>query len=147
MADVKIIDIDNEQWNIKDQDARDKIKEILNKRSEIINTTLGGSTIFQGKMKYIGEDANSDYYFFWWNPQKVVTSEISNSILIYPPDTVKDKIFNLNLNILQAENPNVIQKTQHETGPNNSGIVTFLENVTSNQSWTISGMGVLRRIK
>ena len=25
MADVKIIDIDSEQWNIKDQDARDRI--------------------------------------------------------------------------------------------------------------------------
>ena len=26
MADVKIVDIDGEQWNIKDQDARDRIK-------------------------------------------------------------------------------------------------------------------------
>lgn len=28
MADVKIIDIDGEQWNIKDQPARDKITDI-----------------------------------------------------------------------------------------------------------------------
>ena len=28
MADVKIIDIDNVQWNIKDQEARNKIAEI-----------------------------------------------------------------------------------------------------------------------
>ena len=28
MADVKIIDIDNEQWNMKDQEARNKIVEI-----------------------------------------------------------------------------------------------------------------------
>lgn len=28
MADVKIVDIDNEQWNIKDQEARNRIAEI-----------------------------------------------------------------------------------------------------------------------
>ena len=32
MADVKIIDIDNEQWNMKDQEARNKISEL---KSEI----------------------------------------------------------------------------------------------------------------
>ena len=32
MADVKIVDIDNEQWNIKDQEARNKISEL---KSEI----------------------------------------------------------------------------------------------------------------
>ena len=30
MADVKIIDIDNEQWNIKDQEARNKIATLEN---------------------------------------------------------------------------------------------------------------------
>lgn len=39
MADVKIIDIDGEQWNVKDQDARNKIieqdTEIENLTSEI----------------------------------------------------------------------------------------------------------------
>lgn len=30
MADVKIIDIDNEQWNMKDQNARDRILEVEN---------------------------------------------------------------------------------------------------------------------
>ena len=39
MADVKIVDIDGEQWNIKDQEARDKdIKqdvEIQNLKSEL----------------------------------------------------------------------------------------------------------------
>lgn len=28
MADVKIVDIDNEQWNMKDQEARNRIAEI-----------------------------------------------------------------------------------------------------------------------
>lgn len=30
MADVKIVDIDNEQWNIKDQEARDRIAVLEN---------------------------------------------------------------------------------------------------------------------
>lgn len=30
MADVKIIDIDNEQWNMKDQEARNKIANLEN---------------------------------------------------------------------------------------------------------------------
>ena len=30
MADVKIVDIDNEQWNMKDQEARNKIANLEN---------------------------------------------------------------------------------------------------------------------
>ena len=37
MADVKIVDIDGEQWNIKDQDARNKIK-ILETEIEKLKT-------------------------------------------------------------------------------------------------------------
>ncbi len=52
MADVKIIDIDNEQWNIKDQEARDKIS-LLGNTSKI--KAIGESykspknNIFRGK--------------------------------------------------------------------------------------------------
>ena len=35
MADVKIIDIDNEQWNMKDQEARNGILNLQNKNEEI----------------------------------------------------------------------------------------------------------------
>lgn len=35
MADVKIIDIDNEQWNMKDQEARNNILNLQNKNEEI----------------------------------------------------------------------------------------------------------------
>lgn len=35
MADVKIIDIDNEQWNMKDQEARNNILNLQNKDEEI----------------------------------------------------------------------------------------------------------------
>lgn len=147
MANVKIIDIDGEQWNIKDQAAQNGIKEILDKRSEVLSAGFGGSVDFQGKMKYIGEDSNNVYYFFWWNIQTVVTDKILESIKVFPPETTKDKILNLNLNILQAGNPNIIQKTQHETGPNNSGMVTYIENITTENAWAVSGMGVLRRTK
>lgn len=37
MADVKIVDIDGEQWNIKDQDARNKITVLEQKIEENAN--------------------------------------------------------------------------------------------------------------
>ena len=47
MQDVKIIDIDNEQWNIKDQEARNKISELKSEiqykiviTEEIINSDI-----------------------------------------------------------------------------------------------------------
>lgn len=56
MADVKIIDIDGEQWNIKDQDARNKgIKqdvEIQNLTSELYKTNQN--------LKRFYYDANTD---------------------------------------------------------------------------------------
>ena len=36
MADVKIIDIDNEQWNMKDQEARNKIATLEEKEWEFV---------------------------------------------------------------------------------------------------------------
>ena len=56
MADVKIVDIDGEQWNIKDQDARDKNVEqdtkIENLTSEI--------NIANKSLKRFFYDANAD---------------------------------------------------------------------------------------
>ena len=48
MADVKIIDIDNEQWNMKDQEARNKIANLENalqtKANEIKAEIIGSGT-------------------------------------------------------------------------------------------------------
>lgn len=147
MADVKIIDIDGEQWNMKDQDARNDIKEILKKHLEILSETFGGTVTFQTKMRYIGEDPNYVYYLFWWEPQEKIISGAPNLLLVYPPNESSDKILTLNMSILQEENANIITKTQHPTGPNKSGMATYIGNVTNNTNWTISGMGILRRIK
>ena len=48
MADVKIIDIDNEQWNMKDQEARNKIanlENMLQTKANEIKTEIIGSGI------------------------------------------------------------------------------------------------------
>ena len=66
MADVKIIDIDNEQWNIKDQDARDKIA-ILETEIEKLKTiekweytipTYGGNIIARRQGNIVSIIAN-----------------------------------------------------------------------------------------
>ena len=147
MADVKIVDIDGEQWNIKDQEARDRIEEILNKRSEILNTQFHGTFRFDVKMKYIGEDNNYIYYNFWWEFQEKESGEILAFIILYPQDETSEKILSLNLNIFQEENSSIIQKTQHPVGSLKQGITTYISNSTSEKKWSISGMGVLRRVK
>ena len=56
MQDVKIIDIDNEQWNMKDQEARNKItalKEDFNSLTTYsTNETLTGEKWIDGKPIY-----------------------------------------------------------------------------------------------
>lgn len=147
MADVKIVDIDGEQWNIKDQVARKGIEEILNKRSEVLNAQFHGTFTFDVKMKYIGEDNNYIYYNFWWESQEKESNEILEFIILYPQDETSERILSLNLNILQEENSSIIQKTQHSVGSLKQGMTTYISNSTSNKNWTISGMGILRKVK
>ena len=42
MADVKIIDIDSEQWNMKDQAARDRLDIVENDITQLNNNIQGG---------------------------------------------------------------------------------------------------------
>ena len=53
MQDVKIIDIDNEQWNIKDQEARNKIANLEESKdiTNSVNVLIGkASVIRSGKV-------------------------------------------------------------------------------------------------
>ena len=147
MQDVKIVDIDNVQWNIKDQEARNGITALEEKQTKIIDIIFGGTTSFSGKMKYLGEDNNYEYYNFWWEAQNKIISENANPLEVIPQNTNTDKILSLNLNILQSGNAGIIQATQHEIGANGSGILTYLQNVSTQTRWIISGMGILRRNK
>lgn len=147
MADVKIIDINSEQWNIKDETARNKIENISSKLSEVLEIQFHGTFNFMVKIKYIAEDINYIYYIFWWEPQSPGTASVGKYIDVLPPNSNTDKILTLNLNILQGGNNDIIQKTQHQHGENNSGMITFISGNTDNEYWLISGMGILRRIK
>ena len=48
MADVKIIDIDNEQWNMKDQEARNRIANLENNFSRRLENIFMGNYIANG---------------------------------------------------------------------------------------------------
>ena len=53
MADVKIVDIDNEQWNMKDQEARNKIANLEESKdiTNSVNVLIGkASVIRSGKV-------------------------------------------------------------------------------------------------
>lgn len=147
MADVKIIDIDNEQWNMKDQEARTQINNIKTELAKITDIVFNGAGTFNAHMKYLGEDNNYIYYNFWWDAQRITLQANVAGFFIYPSDTNNDKIVNLNLNILQDLNSAIVQATQQEAGPNNSGIYTYIKNANENTGWTISGMGILKRAK
>ena len=56
MADVKIVDIDGSQWNMKDQEARNKIAE-LEEKTNVTKVRLWTSNkSFIDKVKINGED-------------------------------------------------------------------------------------------
>lgn len=56
MADVKIVDIDNEQWNMKDQEARNKINE----QSTLITNLATEINGIKSNYKRFYYDANTD---------------------------------------------------------------------------------------
>lgn len=147
MGDVKIVDIDNVQWNIKDQEARNRINEIKTQLSQIIDTTFDGTATFKAYMKYLGENNNYIYYNFWWEPQSANIKTPIDGIVVYPYDKSNDKIVNLSMNILQSGNPSIIQKTQHPVGNGDCGMFTYLQGMNNDSNWVISGMGILRRNK
>lgn len=147
MEKVNTLDIDGTQWAIQDEVARNRIEEIAAETNKIIDITLSGTFVFSAKMKYLGEDETYGYYSFWWEPQNRSSVEEIKTISVTPQNTNTDKILALNLNILQDGNINIDQRTQHYDGPNQSGIVTYIFGASTKPSWTISGMGILRRTK
>ena len=147
MEVVNTLDIDGSQWEIQDVKARNRIEEVVAENSKIIDIILDGTFKFSAKMKYLGEDETYKYYNFWWVEQNVSYTGTLPTIIVLPPNTTTDKILALNLNILQFENSRIEQCTQHYTGPNGSGMATYIFGVSTNPNWTISGMGILRRTK
>lgn len=147
MEVVNTLDIDGNQWEIRDTKARNRIEEVVAENSKIIDIEMGGTFVFNSKMKYLGEDETYKYYDFWWEPQNRSFAEKITTISVMPPNSDTDKILALNLNILQDGNINIDQRTQHYDGRNQSGIVTYIFGASGNPSWTISGMGILRRTK
>ena len=55
MADVKIVDIDNVQWNIKDQEARNRIAELEEKTNVKITKKIDKETIKMDLVEINGE--------------------------------------------------------------------------------------------
>ena len=147
MEVANILDIDGTQWEMQDLTARNDIANMNTKLSQITKNVFIGTATFDVFMTYLGEDNNYIHYNFWWAPTNMEINNPVTGINVIPIDSVKDKIINLNLNILQAKNPNIIQATQHSAGDNDAGILTYIKNASSEKHWIISGMGILRRVK
>lgn len=147
MEVVDTLDIDGNQWEIRDTKARNRIEEVVVENYKIIDIILDGTFIFYAKMKYLGEDKTYKYYSFWWDSQNQSYKGSLNVINILPQNKDTDKILTLNLNILQKGNSHIIQSTQHYSGQNNAGILTYIYNASENPGWIISGMGILSRKK
>lgn len=147
MENANILDIDGTQWELQDKVARNRIEEVAIENSKIIDIQLDGTFVFSAKMKYLGKDETYEYYTFWWEPQTRSYAEKIRSISVIPQNTNTDKILALNLNILQDGNVNIDQRTQHYDGPNRSGMLTYIFGASESTSWTLSGMGILRRTK
>ena len=64
MADVKIIDIDGEQWNIKDQEARNKVTAIEESINNI-QTLLSNTDIFKLNIRKRRATLEKELYSPW----------------------------------------------------------------------------------
>lgn len=64
MADVKIIDIKNEQWNIKDQVSRQQI-EIIKENIDDIQTLLSNTDIFKLNIRKRPINIEKELYSAW----------------------------------------------------------------------------------
>lgn len=148
MADVKIIDIDSEQWNMKDQNARDRLTVIEEQQYKLTteNFQMSGFT-FSVKLKKIAEDNNYNYYQFFFGPTNMTLDPSASFISLYPQDMASEQILSVNLNILQNGNAGVQQRTQHPIGQNGCGIVTYLAVLSNETNWTIGGFGIMRKTK
>lgn len=62
MADVKIVDIDSEQWNIKDQDSRTRIAALEEKTTVTTERLWAFGTSFIDKVKINGVDFLQIYF-------------------------------------------------------------------------------------
>ena len=147
MEVVNTLDIDGTQWEIQDIEARNDIGNINTKLSQLTKNVFTGISTFDVFMKYLGEDDNYIYYHFWWESKMIEVTPPLRSFMIMPIETSKDKIISLSMNILQSFNGSVIQATQHADGPNQAGILTYIQNASDDKRWYISGMGILRRVK
>lgn len=147
MADAKIVNIKGVQWDLKDEVARNEINNINTKLSEITKNVFEGVSKFDVFMKYLGEDNNCIYYNFWWEPKTIIIPSPVIGFFVSPIDSIKDRIINLSMNILQSGNSQIIQATQHVAGNNNAGVYTYIQNANNEIHWAISGMGILKRIK
>lgn len=74
MADVKIIDIDNEQWNIKDQVARDKIATLEESFNSL--TVYSTNEVKTGKKWINGKDIYRKVVDFPFSSNTLVTVNV-----------------------------------------------------------------------
>lgn len=147
MADAKIVNIKGVQWDLKDQNARDRLTAIEDKLYKRRDFTFGGTVLLLVKGFLIGEDDVNRYYQCFIPIQnKTIPSPMPNFVLM-PQDVNKQEILSLNLNLLQSGNIDITQMTQHSTGTNNSGVVTYLSGQSSSSNWQIKGSLMLREAK
>lgn len=90
MQDVKIIDIDNEQWNIKDQEGRNRIANLEESKdiTNSVNVLIGeASVIRNGKIIQVSgiiEDGNNGIVSVINNlPKAKLNNRIYYGIIVY----------------------------------------------------------------
>ena len=95
MADVKIVDIDNVQWNIKDQEARNKIANLEESKdiTNSVNVLIGeASVIRSGKIIQIsgtiGNGQEGNIVVISNLPKAKINNKIYYGIIVYSNGTI-----------------------------------------------------------
>ena len=90
MADVKIIDIDNEQWNMKDQEARNRIATLEESKdiTNSVNVLIGAASVIRsGKIIQVtgiienGQDGNTIVISNL--PKAKISNKIYYGVIVY----------------------------------------------------------------
>ncbi len=147
MAEVHIVDIDGEQWDMKDAPLTMQVQALREKLCSIGSLTLGGTISIQVQTSYMGEDDTYMYFRMFCQPTQITWNNPGTSLIIVPTDTTNIKILHLHFNILQAGNSGITQMTQHSTGNNNAGMITYLGGIISSVSNFQIGIDGIVRVK
>lgn len=109
MADVKIIDIDSEQWNIKDETARNSVSEL---RTEIKYKIVVKNEYYSQSIKLSSRGSLQKYYYASITPkikpsENAILFQVTQRFTYYPELIISPGNENTKINIASSSSETI----------------------------------------